>query len=112
MEKDKTTMKNSVDITLENEDYTIGKVIEYILHNEYYLSGDRVLDYVGFIKMHPHDTDSIIRISFHQQENFTDENIRSIIAYACQTGINIFTNLKEYFKLKVSAVFSSILCLL
>ena len=47
----------------------IGKVIEYILHNEYYLSGDRVLDYVGFIKMHPHDTDSIIRISFHQQEN-------------------------------------------
>ena len=97
MEKDKTTMKNSVDITLENEDYTIGKVIEYILHNEYYLSGDRVLDYVGFIKMHPHDTDSIIRISFHQQENFTDENIRSIIAYACQTGINIFTNLKEYF---------------
>ena len=60
MEKDKTTMKNSVDITLENEDYTIGKVIEYILHNEYYLSGDRVLDYVGFIKMHPHDTDSII----------------------------------------------------
>ena len=53
MEKDKTTMKNSVDITLENEDYTIGKVIEYILHNEYYLSSDRVLDYVGFIKMHP-----------------------------------------------------------
>ena len=97
MEKDKTTMKNSVDITLENEDYTIGKVIEYILHNEYYLSGDRVLDYVGFIKMHPHDTDSIIRMSFHQQENFTDENIRSIISYACQTGINIFTNLKEYF---------------
>ena len=97
MEKDKTTMKNSVDITLENEDYTIGKVIEYILHNEYYLSSDRVLDYVGFIKMHPHDTDSIIRISFHQQENFTDENIRSIISYVCQTGINIFTNLKEYF---------------
>ena len=97
IEKEKTTMKNSVDITLENEDYTIGKVIEYILHNEYYLSGDRVLDYIGFIKMHPHDTDSIIRLSFRQQENFTDENIRSIMSYACQTGINIFTNLKEYF---------------
>ena len=97
IEKDKTTMSNTVDITLENEDYTIGKVIEYILHNEYYLSEDRVLDYIGFIKMHPHDTDSIIRISFHQQDNFTDENIRSVISYACQTGINIFTNLKEYF---------------
>ena len=97
MEKDKTTMSHTVDITLENEDYTIGKVIEYILHHEYYLSGDRVLDYIGFIKMHPHDTDSIIRISFRQQEDFTDENIRSVIAYACQSGIGIFQNLKEYF---------------
>ena len=61
------------------------------------MSGDRILDYIGFIKMHPHDTDSIIRISFRQQENFTDENIRSVIAYACQTGIGIFQNLKEYF---------------
>ena len=97
MEKNKTTMSNTVDITLENEDYTIGKVIEYILHQEYYLSGDRVLGYIGFIKMHPHDTDSIIRMSFNSQENFTDENIRAVISYACETGINMFTNLKEYF---------------
>ena len=90
-------MANSVDITLENEDYTIGKVIEYILHQEYYLGGDRVLDYVGFIKMHPHDTDSIVRMSFRSPENFTDDNTRSIVGYACKTGINIFTNLKEYF---------------
>ena len=95
--KEKTTMANSVDITLENEDYTIGKVIEYILHQEYYLGGDRVLDYVGFIKMHPHDTDSIVRMSFRSPENFTDDNTRSIVGYACKTGINIFTNLKEYF---------------
>ena len=97
MEKNKTTMSNTVDITLENEDYTIGKVIEYILHQEYYFSGDKVLDYIGFIKMHPHDTDSIIRMSFNSQENFTDENIRSVISYACETGVNMFTNLREYF---------------
>ena len=94
--KEKTTMANSVDITLENEDYTIGKIIEYILHQEYYL-GDRVLDYIGFIKMHPHDTDSFIRMSFSSPENFSDDNIKSVVGYACQTGIKIFTNLKEYF---------------
>tara|TARA_B110000008_G_scaffold215124_1_gene214411 strand:+ start:2530 stop:3687 length:1158 start_codon:yes stop_codon:yes gene_type:complete len=94
--KEKTTMRNSVDITLENEDYTIGKIIEYILHQEYYL-GDRVLDYIGFIKMHPHDTDSFIRMSFNSPENFSDENIKSVLGYSCQTGIKIFTNLKEYF---------------
>jgi len=94
--KEKTTMANSVDITLENEDYTIGKIIEYILHQEYYL-GDRILDYIGFIKMHPHDTDSFIRMSFSSPENFSDDNIKSVVGYACQTGIKIFTNLKEYF---------------
>ena len=47
--------------------------------------------------MHPHDTDSIIRMSFNSQENFTDENLRAVISYACETGINMFTNLKEYF---------------
>tara|TARA_B100001063_G_scaffold52620_1_gene46545 strand:- start:2328 stop:3488 length:1161 start_codon:yes stop_codon:yes gene_type:complete len=97
LNKTKTTMRNSVDVLLENEDYTIGKVIEYILHDEYYRSEDRVLAYVGFIKMHPHDTDSIIRMSFNEEKKFTDENIRSVISYACQTGIKIFTNLKEFF---------------
>jgi DNA-directed RNA polymerase subunit L len=97
IQKDTTTMSNSADITLENEDYTIGKIIEYILHKEYYLGSDRVLDYIGFIKKHPHDTDSIIRLSFHSAENSSNENIRSLVSYACQTGINIFTNLTEFF---------------
>ena len=47
------------DITLTGEDYTIGKPLEYILHNNM----DKYnLVYVGFIKKHPHDTDSIIRV--------------------------------------------------
>ena len=32
-----TTMPNSYDIKLENEDYTVGKVIEYNLYDNYYL---------------------------------------------------------------------------
>ena len=40
-------MKNSFDIKLYNEDYTIGKILEYILHYEYYREQE-ILSYVGF----------------------------------------------------------------
>ena len=36
----------------------IGKVLEYILHYKYYLDLGH-LSYVDFLKLHPHDTDSL-----------------------------------------------------
>jgi DNA-directed RNA polymerase alpha subunit len=57
------TMNNCYDIILKNEDYTIGKVIEYYLHANFY-EGKNVLSYCGFKKMHPHDLDSIIRVAY------------------------------------------------
>jgi len=56
------TLDNCYDITLENEDYTIGNILNYELYTVLY-SDLKVLDYVGFKKMHPHDSDSILRIS-------------------------------------------------
>jgi len=61
-----TTVDNSYDIVLENEDYTIGKALEYILYEKHY-NGDKILTYCGFKKFHPHDDDSILRIAFTQQ---------------------------------------------
>ena len=58
------TMSNSYIITIENEDYTIGKVLEYLLYIKYYESG--VLTFCGFKKIHPHHTYSIIRIAYKQ----------------------------------------------
>ena len=60
-----TTVDNSYDIVLENEDYTIGKALEYILYEKHY-NGDKILTYCGFKKFHPHDDDSVIRIAFSQ----------------------------------------------
>uniref|UniRef100_A0A6C0KJF4 DNA-directed RNA polymerase RpoA/D/Rpb3-type domain-containing protein n=1 Tax=viral metagenome TaxID=1070528 RepID=A0A6C0KJF4_9ZZZZ len=57
------TLNNCYDITLKNEDYTLGKVLEYLLHEQYY-ANNNILTYVGFKKFHPHDDESIIRISF------------------------------------------------
>ena len=62
--KSQNTMANCFDVILENEDYTIGKVLEYFLYTKYYETN--MLTFCGFKKMHPHDTYSIIRLAYSQ----------------------------------------------
>jgi DNA-directed RNA polymerase subunit L len=57
-----STMENCYDITLVNEDYTIGNIMNYELYTIFY-TDLKMLDYVGFKKLHPHDTDSMLRVS-------------------------------------------------
>ena len=59
-----TTLKNGFDITLKNEDYTLGKVIEFYLYQNNFI-GDKSVSFCGFRKPHPHSLDSLIRIAFH-----------------------------------------------
>ena len=98
LNKRSTAMENAVDVVLQGEDYTVGKVIEYILHEQYYKK-DRELSYVGFIKKHPHDDYSIIRIAFSNigEAEFTDVNINNMFGFAADVGIKLFANIKEYF---------------
>lgn len=99
LDRTATAMNNSVDIKLVGEDYTIGKVLEYVLHEEEYKK-NKVLSYVGFIKKHPHDDYSIIRIAFNDNDEIdttSDSNVYSILKFACEISTNIFTNLREYF---------------
>ena len=93
-----TAMASSVDIKLVGEDYTIGKVIEYILHEEFYKKSGQ-LSYVGFIKKHPHDNHSIIRIAFSEDgaDTLNDSNVNKMVHFACDVGKYIFSNMKEYF---------------
>jgi DNA-directed RNA polymerase subunit L len=58
-----TTLTNGYDVTMQNEDYTLGKCIEYFLHTNHY-EGSRTLSFCGFRKSHPHDTHSMIRMAF------------------------------------------------
>tara|TARA_A100001015_G_scaffold35537_1_gene39246 strand:+ start:1852 stop:2961 length:1110 start_codon:yes stop_codon:yes gene_type:complete len=58
------TMPNCFEILLENQDYTIGKLIENKLYKLYFENGkDKALNYVSFIKYHPHDDHSFIKLS-------------------------------------------------
>ena len=87
-------LSNSFDIILKNEDYTIGKVIESILYHDYFL-GTQKLSYVGFIKEHPHDTDSIIRISFVKET--PPDQIFPLIAECCLKGIEMYKHIMSSF---------------
>jgi len=94
-----TAMNNGVDIKLVGEDYTIGKVLEYVLHEEDYKK-NRTLSYVGFIKKHPHDDYSIIRVAFNDNEDIdveSDSNVYKMLKFACEISKNLFVNIKEYF---------------
>lgn len=58
-----TTLSNGYDVTMQNEDYTLGKCIEYFLHTTHYVAS-RTLSFCGFRKNHPHDTHSMVRMAF------------------------------------------------
>jgi len=63
-----SSMEHSHDVILENEDYTLGKVLEYILYEHYYKGTvEEVLSYCGFKKFHPHDDYSVIRIAYKEK---------------------------------------------
>lgn len=59
----KTTMDHCFDIILENEDYTLGKALEYYLYQTYFVE-KKTLTFCGFKKLHPHDASSRIRVAF------------------------------------------------
>lgn len=93
---DTTNVENSFDIKMENYDYTLGKVIEYLL-NELYFKNEQLLSYVGFIKKHPHDSFSIIRIIFKKIDNSNVENIKILLSSCAEKAIEIFENLRNNF---------------
>ena len=95
IEKNLTTMKNSYDITLENEDYTLGKVIEFVLNDEYY-NKNSVLSYCGFKKFHPHDSFSIIRLSFNDKVDIS--TISQYVRKSCEIAIETY----ELIKIQIS----------
>ena len=68
------TMDNCYIITIKNEDYTVGKIIEYCLYKKLAnkKDGTGTVNYVGFLKKHPHDTDSFIKISYNVPVTYND----------------------------------------
>ena len=98
--KNTINVKNSFDIILPNIDYTLGKTIEYILH-ERFLEKNKTFSFVGFIKKHPHDDFSIIRIVFRKDEQGDGEsgvdNLKNILAAAIDYSMKHYNNINDSF---------------
>jgi len=92
------TMENSYDVILENEDYTIGNIFNYILYTVFYRD-TKQLTYCGFKKMHPHDLDSIIRIAFESPAS-NNTTIKTMFKYAIEESIKVFQKIIENMKPK------------
>lgn len=86
------TIKNCYDIKLIGEDYTLGKVIEYILYNNYY---NNKLSFCGFRKNHPHDDYSIIRIAF-KDDNTNKSDVVNIMMECIDLAIDVFTKINNF----------------
>ena len=90
--KENIAIKNSYDIIIQNIDYTLGKIIEYVIFTEYF-NNQNVLSYSGFIKPHPHDDESIIRIAFKKDKDATEENVEAVLVAACKIGQRIYSSI-------------------
>ena len=91
-----TSMKNAFDITLENEDYTIGKVIEYFMLIKFYET--KILTYCGFKKLHPHDTYSFIRVAY--KDAVDNSVIKGHLKECLDESIRVFSKIKKMFMSK------------
>jgi DNA-directed RNA polymerase alpha subunit len=87
------TMSNCFDIILENEDYTIGKVLEYFLYTKFYETN--ILTYCGFKKMHPHDNYSIVRVSY--KEAVEKSTIKGHLKECIDDAGSIYSKLRKDF---------------
>lgn len=89
------TLENCFTITIQNEDYTVGKIIENYLYEHYFIN-KKELNYVSFLKKHPHDANSIIKVSYNNMVSKDDiiADIESCVNYAI-TNVN---SIQDYFK--------------
>lgn len=92
--RSETTMENCYDIVLENEDYTIGKSLEYILYEEYYQQDK--LSFCGFKKFHPHDDNSKIRLA--SDGDFDKQIASQYVREACVKAIQVFRGIYNLMK--------------
>ena len=89
-----TTVDNCYDIILENEDYPMGNILEYIMYTNFY-ENEQILSFCGFKKMHPHDDDSILRLAF--TNNVNKREIGQYLNKGCKIIIETIKNIRKLF---------------
>jgi DNA-directed RNA polymerase subunit L len=96
IEQSPNLLDNCYDIILENEDYTIGNILNYELYEIFY-KDTKILNYVGFKKLHPHDTSSLLRVAFNDE--VTSKNkVKQILIASIEQSIKTVNSIKGCFE--------------
>jgi len=88
------TLNNCYIIILENQDYTVGNILEHCLYSKYFVE-KKELTYVGFLKKHPHDLNSFIKISF--KNLISKDEIIIMLEECVNYSILVLNSIKEHF---------------
>uniref|UniRef100_A0A6C0BUP1 DNA-directed RNA polymerase RpoA/D/Rpb3-type domain-containing protein n=1 Tax=viral metagenome TaxID=1070528 RepID=A0A6C0BUP1_9ZZZZ len=86
--------ENGFDICLDNEGFTIGKILESVLYNRFFEKEKKIL-FVGFKKNHPHDNYSFVRVVMNTKEGI--DELRIILQKSFDDVITIYSEIKEQF---------------
>ena len=84
-------------VKLQNEDFTITKIIEYVLYSTHF-EGDKLLDYCASSRQHPHIPLSLIKLHF--TKDVDEELISQLINSACESAIPVFQYIYKTFATK------------
>lgn len=73
-----STIDNYHELELEDIGYTIGKLLEYKLYEEYF-EKEKIFNFCGFIKKHPHSNKSYIKFGFNDSNKSLDDIVMILI---------------------------------
>jgi DNA-directed RNA polymerase subunit L len=92
-----STIQNGFDIEMKGEDYTLGKALEFFLHDKHYAE-DETITYCAFRKIHPHNPDSMIRIGFAETVGVDDAIVAQYITTCARDAISVFEHIRDQFR--------------
>jgi len=92
-----STIQNGYDIELKGEDYTLGKVLEFFLHDKHYAE-DQTVTYCAFRKIHPHNPDSMIRVGFAETVGVDEGIAAEYITTCARDAIAVFEHIRDQFR--------------
>jgi len=88
---------NSVSSKKELQSVFWDDVLFKIYSYQIFFKDKKTLSYVGFIKKHPHDDYSIVRLVFTDDGQANIDNIKSLFKTCVKTGQRIFKHINESF---------------
>ena len=92
-----STIQNGFDIELKGEDYTLGKVLEFFLHDKHYAE-DQTVTYCAFRKIHPHNPDSMIRVGFAETVGVDEGIVAQYITTCARDAIAVYEHIRDQFR--------------